>query len=113
MRPCYDTGIKQHFSAAAGLPCSVRAGVGCRVLTGVGCYLRAGAQVLADPGMRREVVPGLPLHRVCQLLQRFQPDDSAPDPLPPGAWGAPPAAGRLELVGSWPVFSQARVCDAV
>jgi hypothetical protein len=34
--------------------------------------------------MRREVVPGLPLHRVCQLLERFEPDESAPDPLPPG-----------------------------
>lgn len=41
-------------------------------------------QVLADPQMRREVVPGLPLHRVCQLLERFQPDENAPDPLLPG-----------------------------
>ncbi|KAI3433675.1 hypothetical protein D9Q98_003484 [Chlorella vulgaris] len=40
-------------------------------------------EVLADPQMRREVVPGLPLHRVCQLLERFQPDENAPDPLLP------------------------------
>ncbi|EFN59072.1 hypothetical protein CHLNCDRAFT_137813 [Chlorella variabilis] len=44
----------------------------------------SGRAVLADPQMRREVVPGLPLHRVCQLLERFEPDDNAPDPLPPG-----------------------------
>ena len=34
--------------------------------------------------MRREVVPGLPLRRICQLLERWEPDESAPDPLPPG-----------------------------
>ena len=47
--------------------------------------LPPGVQVLTDRQMRREVVPGLPLHRVCQLLERFEPDDCAPDPLPPGA----------------------------
>ncbi|KAL4430809.1 hypothetical protein ABPG75_006065 [Micractinium tetrahymenae] len=41
-------------------------------------------EVLTDREMRREVVPGLPLHRICQLLQRFEPDDCAPDPLLPG-----------------------------
>lgn len=41
-------------------------------------------EVLTDQAIRREVVPGLPLHRICQLLERFQPDDCAPDPLPPG-----------------------------
>lgn len=44
----------------------------------------AWLQVLTDREMRREVVPGLPLHRICQLLERFEPDDCAPDPLPPG-----------------------------
>lgn len=31
-----------------------------------------------------EVVPGLPLRHICRLLERFAPDDSAPEPLPEG-----------------------------
>ena len=41
-------------------------------------------QVLADSEIRREVVPGLPLRRVVQILERFEPDDFAPEPVPPG-----------------------------
>ena len=41
-------------------------------------------EVLTDRAIRAEVVPGLSLRRICQLLQRFLPDDFAPDPLPPG-----------------------------
>lgn len=29
-------------------------------------------------------MPGLPLRRVVQILERFEPDESAPDPVPPG-----------------------------
>ncbi len=42
-------------------------------------------EVLTDRAIRAEVVPGLSLRRICHLLQRFLPDDFAPDPLPPGA----------------------------
>ena len=41
-------------------------------------------EVLTDRAIRAEVVPGLSLRRICQLLNRFLPDDFAPDPLPPG-----------------------------
>ena len=41
-------------------------------------------EVLTDRAIRAEVVPGLALRRICALLARFQPDDFAPDPLPPG-----------------------------
>lgn len=41
-------------------------------------------EALIDRAIRAEVVPGLSLRRICQLLQRFVTDDFAPDPLPPG-----------------------------
>lgn len=41
-------------------------------------------EVLTDRAIRAEVVPGLSLRRICQLLNRFLPDEFAPDPLPPG-----------------------------
>ena len=41
-------------------------------------------EVLTDRVTRSEVVPGLPLRRICQILERFEPDDFAPDPLPAG-----------------------------
>lgn len=41
-------------------------------------------EALTDPQIRSEVLPGLSAVRICQLLQRFQPDEFAPDPLPPG-----------------------------
>lgn len=41
-------------------------------------------EVLTDRAIRAEVVPGLSLRRICQLLQRYVSDDFAPDPLPPG-----------------------------
>ncbi|KAK9805120.1 hypothetical protein WJX72_000185 [[Myrmecia] bisecta] len=41
-------------------------------------------EVLTDSSIRAEVVPGLSLRRICQLLVRFEPDDFAADPLPPG-----------------------------
>ena len=37
-------------------------------------------EVLTDRAIRSEVVPGLSL----QILERFQPDDFAADPLPKG-----------------------------
>ena len=40
--------------------------------------------VLADAEIRGEVLPGLPLPAICALLARFEPDEAAPDPLPPG-----------------------------
>ena len=42
-------------------------------------------EALTDRAIRAEVVPGLSLRRICQLLQRYVTDDFAPDPLPPGA----------------------------
>lgn len=41
-------------------------------------------EVLTDRAIRSEVVPGLSLKRICQILQRYQPDDFAADPLPKG-----------------------------
>ena len=49
------------------------------------CARWAPKEVLTDAAIRAEVVPGLSLRRICQLLQRFVSDDFAPDPLPPGA----------------------------
>ena len=46
-------------------------------------------EVLTDRAIRAEVVPGLSLRRICQLLNRFLPDDFAPDPLPPGGGPQP------------------------
>ena len=46
-------------------------------------------EVLTDRAIRAEVVPGLSLRRICQLLNRFLPDDFAPDPLPPGGTPSP------------------------
>ena len=45
-------------------------------------------EVLTDASIRAEVVPGLSLRRICQLLERFEPDDFAADPLPPGGLSA-------------------------
>ena len=42
-------------------------------------------QVLTDRHIREEVVPGLSVHKIMLILERFQPDDYAPDPLPHGA----------------------------
>ena len=53
-------------------------------------------EVLTDRAIRSEVVPGLPLHVICQLLARFQPDDLAREPLPPGA--LPPFESCAELI---------------
>lgn len=66
----------------------------CLSLTCLSSSLQLPQEVLTDRQIRREVVPGLPLHRVCQLLERFEPDDCAPDPLPPGEWGRWHAVGR-------------------
>ncbi len=41
-------------------------------------------EVLTDRTIRAEVLPGLSLGRICSLLERFQPDDFAADPLPRG-----------------------------
>lgn len=41
-------------------------------------------EVLTDRTIRAEVLPGLSLNKICTLLERFQPDDFAADPLPRG-----------------------------
>ena len=41
-------------------------------------------EVLTDRTIRAEVLPGLSLSRICSILERFQPDDFAADPLPRG-----------------------------
>ena len=41
-------------------------------------------EVLTDRTIRAEVLPGLSLSRICAILERFQPDDFAADPLPRG-----------------------------
>ena len=57
-------------------------------------------EVLTDRAIRAEVVPGLSLRRICQLLNRFLPDDFAPDPLPPGGAPQPPLCLPLKPI-SW------------
>lgn len=54
--------------------------------------LRASADLLmmnkerlTNKQLRSDVAPGLGLSRICQLLDRYQPDDDAPEPLPEGA----------------------------
>ncbi len=47
-------------------------------------------EVLTDRTIRAEVLPGLSLGRICSLLERFQPDDFAADPLPRGDNHPPP-----------------------
>lgn len=44
-------------------------------------------EVLADRGIRNEVVPSLSVPRIRAILLRFRPDDYAPDPLPHGELG--------------------------
>jgi hypothetical protein len=58
-------------------------------------------EVLTDAAIRAEVVPGLSLRRICQLLQRFVSDDFAPDPLPPGA----PVLARRAAAAAMPVLA--------
>lgn len=41
-------------------------------------------EVLTDRTIRSEVIPGLPLRLICELLSRFEPDELASEPLPPG-----------------------------
>ncbi len=61
-------------------------------------------EVLTDRAIRAEVVPGLSLRRICQLLNRFLPDDFAPDPLPPGQG----SAQTVPLFGILPEISHKR-----
>ncbi len=63
-------------------------------------------EVLTDRAIRSEVVPGLSLHRICQILERFQPDDFAADPLPKGeAYETAPTTG-------WAASAQRRAAAA-
>lgn len=76
-------------------------------------------EVLTDRAIRAEVVPGLSLRRICQLLNRFLPDDFAPDPLPPGqpsvrscvcCGSSPPVltcGGPLATLSSWATIGDA------
>ena len=41
-------------------------------------------EVLTDRHIREEVVPGLSVHKIMLILERFQPDDYASEPLPHG-----------------------------
>lgn len=41
-------------------------------------------EALTDRAIRDEVIPGLPLSTICELLSRFRPDDLAQEPLAPG-----------------------------
>ncbi|DBA70289.1 TPA: hypothetical protein ACH3X2_011717 [Trebouxia sp. C0005] len=74
-------------------------------------------EVLTDRTIRAEVLPGLSLGRICALLERFQPDDFAADPLPrglltslhnetPPSEVSPSAVGRLEAGYEPPSESQ-------
>ncbi|KAL0019458.1 hypothetical protein WJX77_004963 [Trebouxia sp. C0004] len=74
-------------------------------------------EVLTDRTIRAEVLPGLSLGRICSLLERFQPDDFAADPLPKGLLTSlhnetppsevsPSAVGRLEAGYEPPSESQ-------
>jgi len=42
-------------------------------------------EVLTDRHIREEVVPGLSVHKIMLILERFQPDDYASEALPHGA----------------------------
>ena len=41
-------------------------------------------EALTDRAIRNEVIPGLPLSTICELLTRFRPDELAQEPLQPG-----------------------------
>ena len=56
----------------------------CWTKTSDAYLLSSPSQALLDPDIRREVAPGLSLPRVAALLRRFEPDEDAPEPLPPG-----------------------------
>lgn len=73
-------------------------------------------EVLADRDIRAEVVPTLSLPRISALLNRFKPDDFAPDPLPMGTSRPPchesppiPCPWALALHFSWCKLLQSMV----
>lgn len=53
---------------------------------------------LTNRQLRADVAPGLGLSRICQLLDRYQPDDDAPEPLPEGETRLPTYLLRLNLI---------------
>eukprot|EP00891_Asterochloris_glomerata_P004843 jgi/Astpho2/4843/Aster-05779 len=73
----HDVGIKEAKGAVEGYTYFPK-------LRATADLLMMPKEVLTDRAIRSEVVPGLSLHRICQILERFQPDDFAADPLPKG-----------------------------
>eukprot|EP00884_Botryococcus_braunii_P007165 jgi/Botrbrau1/1644/Bobra.0185s0054.1 len=53
-------------------------------LRGSADLLMMNKERLTNKQLRADVAPGLGLSRICQLLERYQPDDDAPEPLPEG-----------------------------
>lgn len=41
-------------------------------------------ELLTDRAIRNEMLPGLALPQICELLTRFRPDENDRQPLPPG-----------------------------
>ena len=54
-------------------------------------------EVLTDRHIREEVVPGLSVHKIMAILERFHPDDYAPESLPHGA----ALVSRGERIADW------------
>jgi len=54
-------------------------------------------EVLTDRHIREEVVPGLSVHKIMLILERFQPDDYASEGLPHGAQTRPCVGPGFEL----------------
>ena len=95
---CTDAALRPRLLPLQGPGCCACSYTYFPKLRATADLLMMPKEVLTDGAIRSEVVPGLSLHRICQILERFQPDDFAADPLPKGepfetappkCWAAP------------------------